>query len=101
MLADEMRAIVANNGRAEHERKAYAYFDKQIKKAAQQGKNKIFFGFDGGYIDEDTGEWVGRDVTHITREDGKEHYMKEGFTFRHVGIIGGVMQARDQEDICW
>lgn len=101
MTASEMRAITNQAGRAEHERKAYACFDKKIREAAMDGRNRIFFGFDGGYIDEDTGKWVSRDVTGITREDGKEHYKKLGFRFEHVGVIGGVMQARDQENIVW
>lgn len=101
MTATEMRAIANANGRAEHERKAYAYFDKKIKEAAMEGRNSIFFGFDGGYIDEDTNRWVSRSVTGITRADGKEHYRALGYKFRHVGVIGGVMQASDQEDIVW
>ena len=101
MNAEEMRKLAEQNGRAEHEKKAYAYFDKQIKEAAENGYRKTFFSFNGGYVDEDTGKWVGRDVTHITREEGKEHYIKLGYGFKHVGVIGGVMQASDQEDICW
>ena len=101
MTAAQMRIIANMNGRTDHEHKAYEYFDKKIKSDAMQGRTSIFFGFDGGYIDEDTGKWVSRDVTGITREDGKEHYKALGYKFRHVGIVGGVMQASDQEDICW
>lgn len=101
MTAAEMRSIANANGRAEHERKAYAYFDEKIRKAAEEGRNSIFFGFDGGYIDEDTNEWISRSVTGITREDGKEHYKALGFKFRHVGVVGGVMQDSDQEYIIW
>lgn len=100
MNAAEMRVIAEQNGRAEHERKAYAYFDKQIEKAAKSGQTQIFFGFDGGYMDEE-GKWVSRSETHITREDGKRHYRTLGYRFEHVGMIGGVMQASDQENICW
>lgn len=100
MTAREMRAISIASGRAEHEAKAYAYFDKKIKAAAKEGKCRIFFGFDGGYLD-DNGKWVSRDVTHITREDAKVHYKQLGYRFEHVGVIGGVMQAADEEYICW
>lgn len=101
MTAEDMRKIAEQNGRAEHERKAYEYFDEQIKKAAMEGRRKMFFSFDGGYIDKDTNQWISGRDTHITREDGKEHYSKLGYRFEHVGVIGGVMQARDQENIVW
>ena len=101
MTAAEMRNIANTNGRAEHERKAYAYFNKEIRKAAEEGKNSIFFGFNGSYIDEDTGKYVDPYTTGITREDGKEHYKALGFKFRHVGVVGGVMQDSDQEYIIW
>ena len=101
MKAEEMRKLAEQNGRAEHEKKAYAYFDKKIKEAASEGRRKTFFSFDGGYIDDETGKFVSRDITHITREDAKEHYRKLGYGFRHVGVIGGVMQAADEEDITW
>lgn len=101
MTALEMKMLADQNGRKEHEEKAYAYFDNRIKEAAMEGRNSIFFGFNGGYIDEDTGKWVGSEITHITREDGKERYKALGYKFRHVGVIGGVMQASDQENICW
>lgn len=101
MTAIEMRAITNTSGRAEHERKAYAYFDKKIEEAARKGQNSIFFGFNGGYVDEDTGKWISGGTSGITREDAKEHYRALGYRFRHVGVIGGVMQASDQEDIVW
>lgn len=101
MNANEMREIANKAGRLEHERKAYEYFDKKIKDAAEGGRNRTFFGFDGGYIDQETNRWVGRDITHLTREDGKEHYKKLGFRFEHVGYYGGVLQASDQEYIVW
>lgn len=99
MTAEDMRAIANANGRAEHEAKAYAYFDQKIAEAAKEGKCKIFFGFDGSYPEK--GKWVLRSETHITREDAKRHYRQLGYTFEHVGVIGGVMQAADQEYICW
>lgn len=100
MTATEMRTITNASGRAEHEAKAYAYFDQKIMEAAVEGKNRIFFGFDGSYQDEN-GKWVDRNTTHITRADAKEHYKQLGYKFEHVGVIGGVMQAADQEYIKW
>ena len=100
MTAAEMRAITNASGRSEHETKAYAYFDQKIMEAAKKGQNAIFFGFDGGYYD-DNNHWISREITHITREDAKEHYKKLGYTFHHVGVLGGVMQAADQEYIKW
>lgn len=101
MNAAEMRKIAEATERVKHEEKAYEYFDKKIKEAAERGMRRIFFSFNGGYVDPDTNKWIGSNVTHITREDGKEHYRKLGFKFEHVGVIGGVMQARDQENIVW
>lgn len=101
MNANEMRAIAEKAGRAEYEQKAYEYFDKKIREAAEKGLTRIYFSFDGGYKDPDTGKWVGGNVTHITREDGKDHYRRLGFKFEYVGQVGGVWQARDQEDIVW
>lgn len=101
MTAREMREITNQAGRFKHERKAYAYFDKKIREAAMDGRNRIFFGFTGGYKDDETGKWVSSEESKLTREDGKEHYKKLGFRFEHVGVIGGVMQDRDQEDIVW
>lgn len=101
MTAREMREIANRAGRTKHEIKAYAYFDKKIREAARDGRNRIFFGFNGGYIDNETGKWVSSDESKLTREDGKEHYRRLGFKFEHVGVIGGVMQDRDQEDIVW
>ena len=101
MDANEMRMIAEKAGRVEYEKKAYEYFDKKIKEAAERGMRRIFFSFNGGYVDPDTNKWVGGNITHITREDGKEHYRKLGFTFEYVGQIGGVWQARDQENIVW
>ena len=101
MNAQEMRSIAEQSGRKEHERKAYEYFDRKIKDAATEGKTRIFFGFDGGYIDSTTNKWISGRDTGITREDGKRHYIALGFDFEYVGMIGGVWQDRDQEYIVW
>ena len=101
MDAKEMRELANNAGRLEHERKAYAYFTEKIKKAAMEGRTRIFFSFTGGYEDPETGKWVSREESHLTREDAKSYYKSVGYKFEHVGVIGGVMQASDQEYIVW
>lgn len=99
MTAEDMRAIANANGRAEHEAKAYAYFDQKIMKAAKDGKRRLYFGSCGGY--QDGNRYVTKATTHITKEEAIEHYRQLGYTFKHVGVIGGVMQDADEIYICW
>ena len=98
--ARNMKELARENGKAEIEKKIYSNFDEKIEQAAKQGKTRIFFDC-GGYEDPSTGYWVTASNSAIPREEMKEHYSKLGFVFRHVGMVGGVMQAPSEEDICW
>lgn len=85
MNAKEMATIA--DSKSQEITKIYDRIDKRIKQAAGEGKHYTYFDFAGSKF--------------LTYGQAQEHYRKLGFSFQHVGVVNGVMQASDCQNICW
>ena len=90
--AEEAKRLSKSNGRQEKIDEGIRQIEKQVKEACEKGSNYICFGMK----DEYGGNSYFIDGQFERLPEVKEHFLKQGFTFKDTGYIGGVYQHTER-----